>query len=111
MRVMLKVNIPVEQGNKAILDGSLPKAVMGFVEKMKPEACYFGPDKGMRTGIFFFDLSDPSDMPSITESFFMHLNAAVEMTPVMNLEDMKAGVEKARKALQKKGARGMGERK
>ena len=98
MRVMLKVNIPVEQGNKAIQDGSLPKIVMGFVEKMKPEACYFGPDKGMRTAMFFFDLSDPSMMPSITEPFFTHLHASIEMIPVMNLEDMKAGVERARKA-------------
>lgn len=97
MRMMLKVSIPVETGNKGIQDGSLPKTIMAFVEKWKPEACYFGPDGGKRAGFFFFDMPEPSAIPSLTEPFFMGLGAAIEMTPVMNLEDMKAGVEKARK--------------
>ena len=99
MRMMLKVSIPVEAGNAAIKDGSLPKAVMGFVELMKPEACYFGPDEGKRTAHFFFDLSDPTMMPTAVEPLFRLLNAGIELTPVMNLEEMKAGVEKAMKRI------------
>jgi hypothetical protein len=94
---MLKVSFPVEAGNKGIKEGILPNTVMGFVEQMKPEACYFLPDGGKRTAIFFFDLKDPSLIPPIVEPFFLNLNASIELTPAMNLEDMKAGVEKAMK--------------
>jgi len=99
MRVMMKVSIPVEAGNKALKDGSLSKTMMKFVEKMKPEASYFLPKNGQRTAIFVFDLKDPSFIPVVVEPFFVGLNASIAITPVMNAEDMKAGVEKAMKAL------------
>lgn len=97
--MMMKVSIPVEAGNKAIKDGSLPKTVMAFGDQMKPEAAYFGPEGGNRTMYFVFDLKDPSSIPSAAESFFVNLNASIELTPVMNLQDMKDGVERARKNL------------
>ena len=37
MRMMMKVSIPVEAGNRGVTEGILPKTVMGFVEQMKPE--------------------------------------------------------------------------
>ena len=97
MRVMMKVSFPVEAGNKAVKDGTLPKTVMGFVEQMKPEACYFTTDGGKRTGFFFFDLKEAAMLPMAAEPFFMNLNASVDVSPVMNLDDMRAGVEKAMK--------------
>lgn len=99
MRVMMKVSIPVEAGNRGIIEGVLPATIMEFVDRFKPEACYFGPEAGLRTGFFVFDLADPSMMPTVTEGFFTRLNAAIELTPVMNLEDMRAGVETAAKKL------------
>lgn len=65
MRMVLKVSIPVEAGNRAIKDGSLPKTMMGFVESMKPEACYFGPDGGKRTAFFVFDMKDTTMIPTV----------------------------------------------
>jgi len=97
MRMMMKVSIPVEAGNKGVKEGLLPKTVMGFIEQMKPEAAYFVSEGGKRTGYFFFDLKDTSSLPLAAEPFFMNLNAAVEVTPAMNVEDMKAGVERATK--------------
>ena len=97
MRMMMKVSIPVEAGNKGVKEGLLPKTVMAFVERMKPEACYFGPDGGKRTAFFFFNLDDPTLIPTIAEPFFMNLNASIELAPVMNIAEMKAGVEKAMK--------------
>ena len=97
MRMMLKVAIPVEAGNKGVSEGLLPKTVMGFVEAHKPEACYFVAEDGLRTAFFFFDLKDPASIPSAVEPFFMNLHAAVTCTPAMNLEDMKAGVARAMK--------------
>jgi len=97
MRVMMKVSMPVEAGNRGVKEGILPETVMSFVEKMKPEACYFFPENGLRTALFFFDLENPMMIPTVVEPFFTNLNASIELTPAMNLEDMKAGVAKAMK--------------
>lgn len=97
MRMMMKVSIPVEAGSKGIKDGSLPKIVMTFVEQMKPEASYFTAEGGKRTAFFVFDLKDPSMIPTAAEPFMMNLQASIELSPVMNVEDMKVGVEKAMK--------------
>lgn len=93
MRMMLKVSIPVDRGNMALQDGSLPKTVNAFVEKMKTEACYFVTSSGKRTGFFVFDLQDPSLIPSVAEPFFTALNAEVELTPAMSLDDLKRGLQ------------------
>jgi hypothetical protein len=95
--MMMKVSIPVEAGNKGVKEGLLPKTVMAFVDQMKPEACYFTALDGKRTAFLVFDLKDPSMIPTVAEPFFMNLEASIEMSPVMNLEDMKMGVEKAMK--------------
>lgn len=95
MRLMMKVTIPVEFGNKCILEGYLQQTVMKFVEKYHPESSYFLPDHGERCAMFFFDAKDASEIPSIAEPFFMNLHANVKITPVMNLEDMRMGVDKA----------------
>jgi hypothetical protein len=97
MRMMMKVSIPVEAGNRGVKEGNLPKTVMGFVEQHKPEAAYFTAEDGKRTAFFVFDLKDPTMIPSVAEPFFMNLNASIELSPTMNLDEMKVGVEKAAK--------------
>ncbi len=69
MRVMLRVSFPVEQGNKAIKDGSLAKTVAAFVERVKPESCYFFPNDGRRSAQFVFDMQDSSQIPPTVEGF------------------------------------------
>jgi hypothetical protein len=95
MRMMMKVCIPVEAGNRGVKDGTLPRTFGTFIEQHKPEATYFVAEGGKRTALFFFDLKDPASIPSVAEPFFMNFNAAVECTPAMNAEDMKAGVARA----------------
>jgi hypothetical protein len=97
MRMMMKVSIPVEAGNKGVAEGVLPKTIMAFVDQMKPEASFFGLDNGRRTAFFVFDMTENAMIPSAAEPFFMNLNASIEIQPVMNLADMKTGVEKAMK--------------
>lgn len=92
MRMMLRVQIPVETGNDAIASGELPKVIKKTMEKLKPEAAYFFPQDGERSCIMVFDLQDVSQLPTITEPFFMELNAAVEVFPVMNADDLMKGL-------------------
>jgi len=98
MRCLLKVLIPVETGNAAISDGSLPKTIESILADLKPEASYFADENGKRTGFIFFDLKDPSNIPAVAEPWFLAFNAHIELHPAMNLDDLKKatpGMEKA----------------
>jgi len=93
MRTLLRATMDVVASNKAIMDGSLPKLMQTTMEKLKPEAAYFTAIDGCRSCIMVFDLKDPSEIPGIAEPFFLHLNAKVEFSPVMNADDLKKGLE------------------
>ena len=98
MRVLMKVQIPTEAGNAAIKDGSLPQIVGNALDALKAEAAYFTSEEGMRTALIFFDMADSSDIPSAAEPFFMGLDAKITFAPVMNVDEMRAGVGKAMEA-------------
>jgi len=98
MRTMMRIHLPVEQSNNAVKDGSLPKLMGKMIDQLKPEAAYFFPDDGLRSALFVFDLKDPSQIPAVAEPFFEILHAEVTLTPVMNADDLKAGLEKVMKA-------------
>ena len=95
MRMMLKFTLPVEKGNQAFNDGSLGRAMDSIMSKLKPEAAYFSLSDGKRSGMIFFDLAEPSQIVDVVEPFFLNLNAAVELVPVMNGEDLRKGLAKA----------------
>ncbi len=94
MRTLLKFTLPVEASNAAIKDGSLPKVLQSLLERLKPEAAYFFSDSGRRAGFIVFNLESQSDIPPTIEPLFSGLNASVELTPVMNADDLKAGLDK-----------------
>ena len=94
MRMMMRAKIPVEAGNAGLDEGTLPAALQEVMALVDPEAVYIGPDDGQRCAMFFFDLEDSSDLPSITEPLFQKVNASVELLPVMNLDDLMAGMAK-----------------
>jgi hypothetical protein len=95
MRVMLTVQMDTDRANKAIKDRKLPDIMKAAVEKLHPEAAYFGAKDGLRTGFIVFDLKEPSDIPMVAEPFFMELGAKVAFIPVMNLDDVQSGLGKA----------------
>lgn len=92
MRVMARIQFPVESGNKGIKNGTLPKLIEGFAERWKPEATYFTAFDGKRTAFLVFDLPDSSQIPPFAEPFFMELNAEIDIVPVMNGDDLQKGL-------------------
>ena len=96
MRTLVKVQVPVQRGNKAIADGSVGKVIGDFMERAKPEAAYFGAEGGQRTAYFVIDLKQSSDLPPLLEPVFIALDAAIEFTPVMNAEELKQGLSQIR---------------
>jgi hypothetical protein len=97
MRMLVRATFPVEASNAALKEGRLENTLQTMIERLKPEACYFFAQDGKRSGFFVFDMKDASDIPSIAEPLFVQLNASVEFLPVMNLDDLRAGLEKAAK--------------
>jgi hypothetical protein len=93
MRTLIKVRmVDVEKANHAAADGSLQRFVQETLERLQPEAAYFTPEGGTRAAYIVFDLADASDIPVIAERFFQQLNASVELQPVMNREELQAGL-------------------
>ena len=100
MRFLVKVTMPVEAGDALAKKGALARTLQSIIGELKPEAVYFGPENGKRTGFIFVDIKEPSQIPAVVEPFFLALNAQVELCPVMKPEDLqKAGpsIEKAAK--------------
>ena len=92
MRMMMRVSMPVEAGNRGAKDGTIERLIGSTMDRLRPEAAYFYPENGRRTALMVFDLKNPSDIPGIAEPFFSELNAAVDLIPVMNAEDLKKGL-------------------
>jgi len=93
MRLMLKFTIPVERGNAAAKDGSLGQAIDALIEQVKPEAAYFMLEQGKRAGIVVFNETDQSRLPGILEPFFAKLEAAIEIQPVVDLAELRKGLQ------------------
>ena len=87
MRFLLKVSFPVEAGNAAAKKDGF-KAIQHILEEQKPEAAYFLPDGGKRTGILIMNMENASQLAAIAEPWFLALNASIECSPVMLPEDL-----------------------
>ena len=98
MRFLMKVNIPVEPGNKAAKAGKLSTTIQSILTELKPEAVYFSDDKGMRTGYIFLEMADASQIPEFAEPWFLAFNAAIEFHPVMVPEDLAKAAPAIKKA-------------
>ena len=92
MRMLMKVQLPMGDGNRAVQDGTLPDIIRNTLDSIKPEAAYFMTMDGERTMLAVFDLKATSDIPSIAEPLLMGLNASVDLMPCMNAEDLKVGL-------------------
>ena len=103
MRILLKVNIPVETGNAAAKAGKLGATIQSILTELKPEAAYFTDNNGQRCGYLFLDLAEPSQIPAIAEPWFLAFNAAIEIHPVMLPNDLAKAAGAIKKAVKKYG--------
>jgi len=92
MRMMLKAQMDTAAASKALQEGRMPTVMQSMMEKLKPEAAYFGPDDGKRTAWIIFQMDDPSQLPAISEPLFSEFNARVEVFPVMDRDDLEKGL-------------------
>lgn len=92
MRVMLRAHMDTAATNEGIKTGSLPQAMKTLMEKVKPEAAYFGLHEGVRSCWIVFDLQDSAQMPPLMEDLFLQFNAEIDVAPVMNAEELARGL-------------------
>ena len=92
MRLMLRFSIPVETGNRTAKDGTLGAAIDALIEQTHAEAAYFTLDGGERAGMIFFEVDDQARLAEINEAFFAAVDAAIEIIPVLNQDDLRRGL-------------------
>lgn len=93
MRMLMKARLSTDLANEAIKDGTMPKKMGAAIEPLHPEAAYFFGEEGERTAFIVFDMERSSQLPTVTETFFIDFGAKVEVKPVMNLDDVMGGME------------------
>ncbi len=104
MRMLLRVSIPVAEGNAALRAGTFGPTIERILADLKPEAVYFyADDNGNRAGSIVFDLKDPSQIPAVAEPWFFAFNAEISMRPVMAPQDLVAAMPSISKAAEQYG--------
>ncbi len=90
MRFLVKVTFSIDKANAAARNGF--QAIQAILQQQRPEAAYFLPEHGQRTGLFVMQLKDASEVAAIAEPWFIAFDAKVEIAPLMLPEDLaKAG--------------------
>ncbi|MFI0351796.1 hypothetical protein [Actinomadura sp. 9N407] len=89
---MLRAKLDTQVANEALKSGKLREVMESMMERLKPEAAYFGPGEGHRSCTFVFDMTDSSTLPSIAEPLFQELGAKIDIHPVMSPDDMRKGL-------------------
>ncbi len=92
MKYIMKIRMSKESANKSVGDPQFGKKMQEILAEVKAEAAYFTTIEGRRGGYVIVNMDNASQMPAISEPFFIWLNAEIDFIPVMTLEDLgKAG--------------------
>lgn len=88
MRMMMLIQMPLEPFNAMVKNGTAGPTMMKILDDVKPEAAYFSEREGKRGGILIVDISKPSDVPRLSEPWFLKFHASVEFRICMKPEDL-----------------------
>lgn len=100
MRFMVQFSIPTQYGNEMVRSGKIEKVVKRLGEELKPEAMYFYPGEGLRSGCMFIQSDNPALGAAIGERFWFGLQAQIKVTPVMTVEDLGKGLAELPKIIE-----------
>jgi len=89
---MVEFSVPTKHGNEVVRSGKIDKVFRKLGEDFKPEAMYFFPANGIRSGVIFLQSDNPALCVAIGERLWFGLRAEIKVTPVMNAEDLGKGL-------------------
>ena len=93
MRVVVKFTFPTQESNALVKDGSIGQTMQSIIGNLQPEAAYFCHVDGKRGGYLVADLEEESELVTKLEPFFLELGAQIETFPVMNADELGAGLQ------------------
>ncbi len=92
MRFMLVVRMSTEQASLAVREGRIGDALQRTMERLRPEAAYFGPIEGKRGGFVVINMEEGSDVVTKLERLWPELGATIELFPVATPDELRAGL-------------------
>lgn len=104
MRMLMRIEVPVEAGNAAIKNGTLAHVIQQSLKELQPEAMYLTTVNGYRGGYVVFNLDDASQIPLLTEPLFQALNARVELAPCFTPQELLQAVSTVQQVAETEGA-------
>ena len=93
MRVMVKFTFPTQESNALISDRSMGQTMQTIIGNIQPEAAYFCHVDGKRGGYLVANVEEGSELVTKIEPFFLQLGAQIETFPVMNADELGAGLQ------------------
>jgi len=94
MRVMLKISLPPGPFNTLAREGTVGQKIGMIVEETRPESIYFTGNRYGRGAIAVYDVQDGSDIPRVSEPWFLTFNAEIEYSVAITPQELgKAGLD------------------
>jgi hypothetical protein len=89
MRYLMKVLIPNEPFGTYVREGTASKLIGRVLEETKPETVYFTEEEGKRCAIVTYNIDSGSQVPSVSEPWFLTFNAECRIQIAMSADDLK----------------------
>ena len=93
MRVMVKFALPTQESNALVSDGSIGQTMQTLLGNLEPEAAYFCHVDGKRGGYLVMNVEEGSEIVTKIEPFFLQMGAEIDTFPVMNADELGAGLQ------------------
>ncbi len=89
MRMLMQVNLPNEEFNEALKEGTAQEKIQRALEQCRPESVYFTNYDGKRCAMLIVNLEDPSKVPSLAEPWFLGFHADVHFHVVITPDELR----------------------
>ena len=88
MRILVNIICPIEPFNSLIRSGEAGNIIKKIIDDIKPESIYFSETDGCRGAVMVVDVSKASEIPAISEPWFLNFEAHCEFRIAMTPEDL-----------------------
>jgi hypothetical protein len=86
--MLLSVTFPPEPFNTLVKEKRAGQIINQIFSELKPETAYFTEENGSRGAVLIINLSEPSQIPSFAEPFFLKFKADCRFRIAMTAEEL-----------------------